>query len=87
MIHTQGSDTAEYTTMTRTLSSRGETMLHERGLLPILYEGLFLALALQLAAQGLQSTERGEFLHSPSMISLPEASQQVLSFFLPSFHV
>ena len=36
-------------------------MLPERGLLPVLYEGLFLALASQLAAQGLQSTERGEF--------------------------
>jgi hypothetical protein len=62
-------------------------MLHERGLLPVLYEGLFLALAHQLAAQGLQSTERGEFLHSPSMMSLLEASQQGALFFLPSFHI
>jgi hypothetical protein len=64
-----------------------ETMLHERGLLPVLYEGLFLALAHQLAAQGLQSTERGEFLHSPSMMSLLEASQQGALFFLPSLHI
>ena len=33
-------------------------MLPERDLLPVLYEGLFLALAHQLAAQTPQSTER-----------------------------
>jgi hypothetical protein len=63
----------------------------ERGLLPVLYEGLFPALATQLVAQGLQSTERGEFLPSSSMMSLLEASQQgaPLFFFLsrlPSSH-
>jgi len=60
-------------------------MLPERGLLPVLYEGLFLALAHQLAAQGLQSTERGEFLPSPSMMSLQEASQQGALFFSSQF--
>jgi hypothetical protein len=50
-------------------------VLSERGLLPVLYEGLFLALAPQLVVQELQSTERGEFLPSLSMISLLEASQ------------
>jgi hypothetical protein len=63
----------------------GEIVLSERGLLPILYEGLFLALAPQLVVQELQSTERGEFFPSLSMISLLEASQlphsMVLFFF------
>jgi len=51
-------------------------MLLERGLPPVLYEGLFLALASQLVAQRWQSpTERGEFLPSLSVMSLPEASR------------
>jgi hypothetical protein len=66
----------------------GETVLSERGLLPILYEGLFLALAPQLVVQELRSTERGEFLPSLGMISLLVASQpphsSALFFFVSS---
>jgi hypothetical protein len=71
--------------LTLTVALCGEIVLSERGFLPVLYEGLFLALAPQLVVQELQSTERGEFLPSLSMISLLQASQpphsRVLFFF------